>query len=255
MGHKIRISLVSYWNTKPFLYGLQHAPMREKLDLQLDIPSVGGRKILDGNVDIGLVPVAVLAKLDDARLITDYCIGANGKVMSVCLYSHVPIEEIKEIFLDDHSMTSVRLLRILLNEYWKIQPALLPAYTGYTDDIHGTTAGLVIGDRAIALNDHFPYVYDLAEAWKAYTGLPFVFAAWIARTPQFIDNMFELNEALKYGVHNIAKVVEEANTQIFTKESLYDYLTNYISYDLDADKRRALELLEKIKSSTYNSVL
>lgn len=250
MEKKIIISLVSYLNTKPFLYGLQHSAIREKLDLQLDIPSVGGKKILENKVDIGLVPVAVLAQLDDARIISDYCIGADGPVKSVCVYAERPIEELDQIFLDHHSLTSVQLLKILLREYWKVTPALPAATEGYIDHIAGSTGGLVIGDRAIRLNSKFPYVYDLAEAWKSMTGLPFVFAAWITRKQPFTDNLFELNEAFKYGVHHIGEVAAEYHSELLSQSDLADYLTNNIDYNLNADKRRALDLfLSKIKNS------
>ncbi|MFI5170893.1 MAG: menaquinone biosynthetic enzyme MqnA/MqnD family protein [Chitinophagales bacterium] len=242
MTDKISISLVSYLNTKPFLYGLEHASILPRLDLQLDIPSVGGKKILNNEVDIGLVPVAVLAQLNDAQIITDYCIGANGPVKSVSIYSEVPIDEIENIYLDYHSLTSVQLVKLLLREYWKITPMQLDAPEDYIDRIKGTTAGLVIGDRALMLNKKMEYVYDLSEAWKNLTGLPFVFAAWVTRKKQFADNIFEINEALKYGVHNIDRVAEAYQSDLLTKSELEDYLKNNIDFHLDATKRRALDL-------------
>lgn len=249
MKNKIAISLVSYWNTKPFLYGLEHAGIADQLDLQLDIPSVGGKKILENKVDIGLVPVAILAQLDDARIITDYCIGATGAVKSVCVFSEVPLEQVEKIYLDDHSMTSVQLLKILLDEYWGLRPELISAHPGYINQIKGTTAGLVIGDRAIALKDSIPYIYDLAEIWNKLTGLPFVFAAWMSRKPLYSDLLFELNEALKFGVHHIDEMVDSTNNSTFTNEELKDYLKHNISYELDGEKRRALDLfISKIRS-------
>ena len=249
MNNKITISLVSYLNTKPFLYGLEHSPIKSKLNLQLDIPSIGGNKLLNNLVDIGLVPVAVLAKLNDAEIITDYCIGADGPVKSVSVFSEVPIERIENIYLDHHSLTSVQLLKLLLKEYWKINPIQIDATEGYIEKIKGTTAGLVIGDRALWLYNKYAHVYDLSEAWKQLTGLPFVFAAWVTRKKQFSDIIFELNEALKYGVHNIDAVAEAYQTDLFSTNELRDYLKNNIDFHLDDIKRRALDLfLSKIKS-------
>ncbi len=246
--NKITISLVSYLNTKPFLYGLQHSAIQPKLNLQLDIPSVGGKKLLNNEVDIGLVPVAILAKLNDAQIITDYCIGSNGPVKSVSIFSEVPVEQIDNIFLDYHSLTSVQLLKLLLKDFWEINPNQIEASEGYIEKIKGSTAGLVIGDRALSLNKKFPFVYDLSEAWKNMTGLPFVFAAWVTRKKQFADNIFELNEALKYGVHNINVVADEYQTELFSTEELKEYLKNNIDYHLDDTKRRALDLfLSKIR--------
>ena len=221
MDNKIVISLVSYLNTKPFLYGLEHSAISERLILQLDIPSVGGKKLLENSVDIGLVPVAVLAKLNDAQIITDYCIGADGPVKSVSVFSEMPIEEAENIFLDYHSLTSVQLLKILLRDHWKITPNLISAHDGYINEIKGKTAGL-----------------------------PFVFAAWITRKPQYSDNIFELNEALKYGVHHIDEVVDTYDSGLLKKSELKDYLQNDIDYNLDSLKRKALDLfIGKIKNA------
>ena len=242
MKDKYAISLVSYWNTKPFLYGLQHSSLATDIDLQLDIPSAGGKKILNNQVDIGLVPVAVLAKLSDARIISNYFIGAEGKVKSVCIYSDVPIEKTERIFLDHHSITSVQLTKILLKEYWQLSPELIEAYPGYIDEIKDETAGLVIGDRTFALNHKFRYRYDLAEAWKNMTGLPFVFAAWITRKDIPQDFILRLDEALQAGIRNIETIANEASSQLFTKEELLDYYRNYISYDLTPEKRKAVDV-------------
>ncbi len=250
MDKQYTISLVSYLNTKPFLYGLENAAVKNRLELQLDIPSVGGKKILEGSVDIGLVPVAVLAKLEDAKIITDYCIGADGPVKSVSIFSEQPIEKIEKVFLDYHSLTSVQLVKILLREHWQVNPEQIAAETGYIDKINGTTAGLVIGDRALALNDKFPYVYDLSNAWKQLTGLPFVFAAWITRKSIPEDIIFEINEALKFGIHHIDAVAENYRHPNFTVASVRNYLQNDISYNLDATKRRALDLfISKIRAN------
>lgn len=242
MQHKYSISLVSYLNTKPFLYGLQHEPESAQFALELDIPSVGGKKILENQVDIGLVPVAVLAKLDDARIISDYCIGADGPVRSVCLFSHVPIDKIEKVFMDYHSMTSVQLVNILLKEYWHVHPEQIPATTGYIEQIQGTTAGLIIGDRALGLYDKFPYVYDLSEAWKSHTGLPFVFAAWITRKEIPAEVLQSLNKALHLGVESIDAVVNMYAGNQLDKHALHDYFTVNIDYHLDGVKRKALEL-------------
>ncbi|HNV99639.1 MAG TPA: menaquinone biosynthesis protein [Chitinophagales bacterium] len=255
MPTKYRISLVSYLNTKPFLYGLQHAEEARQFALELDIPSVGGQKILDNAVDIGLVPVAVLSKLQDARIISDYCIGADGDVKSVCLFSHVPIEEIKEVYLDYHSMTSVQLVQILFREYWKRTPQYLEAKTGYIDAIQGTTAGLIIGDRALAMFDAFPYVYDLSAAWKSLTGLPFVFAAWITRKDIPQEVIDGLNKALAFGLDHIDTVVEMYAGQQFDKETVRTYFTHNIDYQLDGTKRKALEtFIGKIHRETPSVV-
>ncbi|MDB4127109.1 menaquinone biosynthesis protein, partial [Flavobacteriales bacterium] len=175
----LKISAVSYLNTIPFVHGLKQSELIKIIDLQLDYPSICAEKLINGIVDLALVPVAVIPKLKEAHIISDYCIGANGAVDTVCLYSDVPIEEIESIALDYQSRTSVALLKILLNEYWQLNPELKKANVGFEENIKGNHAALVIGDRAFALNTKYAYIYDLSAIWKKMTGLPFVFAAWV----------------------------------------------------------------------------
>ncbi|MEL6274048.1 MAG: menaquinone biosynthesis protein, partial [Bacteroidota bacterium] len=180
---KYRLCAVSYLNTKPFLYGLLQHPIAEQLDMETAIPSECARKLLNGEVDIALVPVAILPELPNYQLLGDYCIGTVGAVKTVCIYGDVPIEKMDAIYLDFHSRTSAMLTRLLLEEYWQHSPQLLPTQEGYIDNIGGTTGGLIIGDRTIGLEKQFQYIYDLGDIWEKYTGLPFVFAAWVSRRP------------------------------------------------------------------------
>jgi chorismate dehydratase len=148
---KIRISAVSYLNSLPFVYGLTHSSLINECDISLDIPSVCAEKLINGTVDIGLIPVAAIPQVPNATIISDYCIGANGEVKTVCLFSEVPLNEIKTILLDYQSRTSVLLVKILAKEFWKINPEFINAEAGFEQKIKGTTAGVVIGDRTFEL--------------------------------------------------------------------------------------------------------
>jgi chorismate dehydratase len=146
---KYKVSAVSYLNTIPFIYGLKKSKLMDTMDLQLDYPAICAYKLINGEVDIALVPVVVIPQLESPHIISDYCIGSNGEVDTVCLYSDVPIEEIQTIALDYQSITSVALLRILLKEYWQVKPELNKTKLGFEDKIKGKHAALVIGDRAV----------------------------------------------------------------------------------------------------------
>ncbi len=248
----IKISAVSYLNSSPFVYGLAHSAIKNEYTLSLDIPSVCAEKLITGKVDIGLIPVAAIPQVTDARIISDYCIGANGRVKTVCLFSEVPLHEIKTILLDYQSRTSVMLTKILAKEYWKINPEWVNASPGFEKDIKGTTAGVVIGDRAFALSKD--KVFDLSLEWQNFTGLPFVFACWVANkdiSEQFISTF---NQALKNGLDNIDKTLDEFPPSIVTKAEATKYLTENINYDLDPEKKKAmklfLQLAEKIVSNS-----
>ena len=113
------ISIVNYYNTTPFLYGLNHTGFQSQIKLELDIPSVCAQKLKNKQVDIGLVPVAILPELESYHIITDYCIGSVGKVDSVKLFSEKPLEELTHVLLDYQSKTSVTLVQVLNKHFWK----------------------------------------------------------------------------------------------------------------------------------------
>ena len=236
---KLNVTAVSYLNTKPLLYGLLQSPIARQIDLKLEIPSVCARRLQEGDADLGLVPVAVIPELDTPHLISDYCIGTVGAVKTVGIYSEKPLEEVKELYLDHHSRTSVELTKLLLRDYWKVSPKLIPAADGYIDTLGGPRAGLVIGDRTIGLDERFPYVYDLGEAWLKFSGLPFVFAAWVSNRP--LDPQFErqFSQALRAGVEQIPQLMYLLPSP-HPRFDLEQYFTRYISYELDDKKREAL---------------
>ena len=238
----IKISAVSYLNTVPFIHGLKQSELIHSIDLQLDYPSICADKLINGTVDLALVPVAVIPKLKEAYIISDYCIGSNGAVDTVCLYSDVPIEEIESIGLDYQSRTSVALLKILLKEYWQLNPELIKADVGFEDNINGKYAALVIGDRAFALNSKHTYIYDLSEIWKEMTGLPFVFAAWVANKKLPKDFIIAFNKALEKGLSDIDTALALEGANYPNCKNPEDYLNNKISNTLDAEKQKGMEL-------------
>lgn len=235
----MRLSVVSYLNTKPFIYGLFRSPLSDQIELSLDIPSMCAQKLLRDEADLVLTPVAVIPELPEAYLVSDFCIGATGPVRTVCLFSERPIQEVRRVFLDFHSRTSVALTPILCREYWGVEPEWLPAYDGYEQHIGGDTAGLVIGDRAIGMEKRFPFTYDLGTAWKDWTGLPFVFAAWVSTRPLPADFARRFNEALADGIAQIPKLVKILPSM--PGFDLEAYFQQNISYDLDEAKWQGLQ--------------
>lgn len=242
----IRISCVSYLNSRPFVYGLQQSEFLGSGEavLSLDDPATCASKVLNGKADIGLVPVAVLPQLEGYKRAAEYGISAEGKVGSVMLFSEVPLKEIREIWLDNQSRTSVMLTRILARELWKLAPVWKEGHPGYEKKIKGNVAGVVIGDRALEMQSQFPYAIDLAGAWKELTGLPFVFACWVAgpSVPESFLKRFE--KALGVGISELDKVIALSGNDEKTK----NYLKKDIHYSIgpleNEGLRRFLSYLE-----------
>ena len=250
---KIKISVVEYLNATPFVYGLLNSGCLNTDDVQidLDIPSVCAKKLVDRTVDIGLVPVAIIPKLKEHYILTDYCIGADGKVNSVLLLSNVPMENIKTILLDFHSRTSVALTRILAAKLWNISPEWKNAEEGFIASIHNETAGVVIGDRALAIKDNYRYCYDLSEEWRTLTDLPFVFACWVANKKLSEDFTLAFSKAIEFGMKNKQKVIDEIVKSGKYTFDVDEYLNHYIQFNLDEDKKKGLSLfLDYLKDLT-----
>ncbi len=244
----IKVSVISYLNSLPFVYGIQTSNLSEKIDLSLNIPSKSANLLIDNKIDLALAPVAVIPFLKKPKLHTNYCIGSNGPVDTVCVYSDVPMNLIRSIELDYQSRTSIELLIILLRDYWRVNPKLIYSDIGFEKNISGNNAGLVIGDRAFDLNKKYKYVYDLSLSWKKMTGLPFVFAAWISNKELPENFISELELALKNGVNNISDSLVYTQKKYNEQSINFDYLNKKISYYFDQSKRTALDLfLQKIE--------
>jgi chorismate dehydratase len=263
---KYKVTAVSYLNTKPFLYGIFQHSIQHNIELSLNIPSVCAAKLQSGEVDLALIPVATIPQLSDPHIISDYCIGAVGAVKTVCLYSQVPIEDVETVYLDFHSKTSVQLTKILFQKYWKQTPKYIstedvtrttsPCYGDnvartnssshedtegwYFEHIHGTTAALAIGDKTMGMSEKYKYTYDLAEIWLEWTGLPFVFAAWVSNKKLPDDFIKKFNEALHIGLDHIQELIYILPTQYFHFD-LKEYFTKNISYNLDDAKKLGLK--------------
>jgi len=235
---RIKISAVSYANTYPFLYGIKKMLNSKYYDLSIDVPSECARKLENNEVDLGLIPVAKIPDITNAKIVSDYCIGANGAVKTVLLMSKIPLSEIKTVYLDSDSRTSVQLLKTLARNYWKTEwnYEILPKDFATNSNIDSI---LLIGDKT-QKDLPYKYIYDLASTWKDFTGKPFVFAAWVAN--KNLDNNFiqDFNSSLKYGIDNIKESINEYNLQ--HNYDLYEYLTKYISFDLSKQKKEALAL-------------
>jgi chorismate dehydratase len=218
-------------------------PISEQIELIEDNPARLADMLINDEIDIGLIPVAAIPKLKDHYIISDYCIGAEGEVASVCLFSEVPLEQITKIYLDYQSRSSVALLKWLMKEYWGIFPEIIQAVDeSYRDHIQGTVAGLVIGDRAFEQRKISTFIYDLASEWKFITGLPFVFAAWVANKKIPDEWISDFNKANALGLEHLDQVIRDANY------SLYDlklYYSHNISYRLTDEKRKGLALFLK----------
>jgi len=238
----IRISAVSYLNTLPFIHGIENSGFlhSDEFKLTRDIPSLCARKLETKETDLVLVPVAAINNLDTINIVTNFCIGANHQVNSVLLVGQKPLNQLKEIYLDYQSRTSVTLVKVLAKHFWKADLKWLKATPGYENKVQDYTGGVIIGDRALEFSKQYKYKYDLATAWNDFTGLPFVFACWVCVHPISDDFLNRFNKALAWGIENINDINPEFPS--LSVEFIHNYFKNDIDYPLNSKKMESMKL-------------
>lgn len=229
---KIRVSAVSYTNTLPFLQGIKASPvLLEQIDLSVDYPSECARKVIANEADMGIIPIAALTQMDTYHIVGDYCIGSDGAVDSVFIFSEKPITQIETLLLDKQSRTSNGLARILLKHYWKREVTIVEEGTA--------DAYVLIGDRTFGKKATVPYAYDMGYYWKQLTGLPFAYAVWVANKTLSTSFMDAFNQALAKGISHPEDVIPGLPEHVgFDYKK---YLTQNLDYHLTPEKRKAVE--------------
>ncbi len=231
----IDISVVSYANTWPMLYGIEYCPeFKNVFKPVLDYPSECTRKIVTGQASIGLIPTGGLLSMKDYNIVTNYCIGADSRVCTVMLFSNVELSQINNIILDYQSTTSALLTRILSKHFWRLNVnfELLTVDTNL-DTIPNNSAVLIIGDRCFSLKNRFRYSTDLAAEWHKFTGLPFAFAVWVSNK-RVSDNIIQqLQKSLEWGINNIDNAIKKYNKNNNPDSVIIKkYLTECIKFEL-----------------------
>ncbi len=235
-------------NTKPLLFGLEQGHLNDEVELLLDYPANLVKLLKSNQIDIGLIPVGALPSLGEYQIISDYCIGTEGEVASVAVFSEVPMEEVDTVLLDYQSRTSVMLCKILFEKHWKKKVQFIDAQDeSYIENIRGNVAGLVIGDRALKIRARFRFKFDLGLAWKEMTGLPFVFAIWVAKKQ--INGEFKalLNKDFGLGLSKINSIIKDNDESNYPMDM---YFRKNISYVLSENKMAGMELFLSFLENT-----
>lgn len=244
---RVRIGAVSYLNSKPLIEDL--AEIARDAELILDVPSRLADDLSAGDLDVALIPSVEVLRNAEYEIISDACVATRGPVLSVKLFSRVPIAEIRTLALDEGSRTSATLARILLAERSGVRPTteLLPL--GFATEDSAADAVLLIGDRAMRQpSERFEATWDLGEEWTKWTGLPFVFAMWAARRDCELGSVEEaLSMARDRGVENIADIARrEAPRLGIPIELAHDYLAHNLHFTLGSGERAGLRLFQEL---------
>jgi chorismate dehydratase len=245
---KFRISAVRYANTYPFIYGLSESGFDTKAIIETDHPADCAAKLITGKADIGLIPVAAIPLMKESHIISDYCIGANGKVRTVQLMSNTDFKDISKVYLDYRSRTSVNLVKVLAKHKWRRDLEWVDTWEDFDFVSRSDREAVVlVGDQCYEYEKCFGFKFDLAEEWKEFSGLPFVFACWVSNKPINREFIIEFNNALKTGIENIDLVVKRfGSSGTIRGPELKKYLETNIDFYLDDEKRQGMDLFLKL---------
>jgi len=249
IGRPIRIGAVTYLNSKPLIEGL--AALLPEAELTLDYPSRLADELEAGNLDVALVPSVEVLRNPQYEIVSDACVATRGPVMSVKLYSRVPLGEIRSLALDEGSRTSAALARTMLAERYGVDPRLESLPIECSPRSVKTDALLIIGDRAMHPPDEpFFATWDLGEEWLRWSGLPFVFAVWAARGGTDLGAVEEaFCRARDYGVDRAAEIARrEAPHLGISETTAVHYLTKNLHFRLGPAERRGLRLFANLSA-------
>ncbi|GAB5404550.1 MAG: menaquinone biosynthesis protein [Aureliella sp.] len=248
-----RIGAVRYLNTKPLIYGLrQRLP---ECELHFDLPSRLADRLAASDLDVALIPSVEFLRSEDVTIISDACIGCVGPVRSVRILFRRPASEVKSLALDEGSRTSAILSQVLLRERVGCRPELRPFPIESSVSDVDADAVLVIGDRAMNVDvpgvvDH----WDLGQSWHDLTGLPFVFAMWIAPDSYALNDSLAdrrlasaLEASRNAGLSAAAELAEKHHASYgITEQECLEYFQKHLEFTLGERELSGLSLFRKM---------
>jgi chorismate dehydratase len=243
----VRLGAVTYLNTRPLIFSLRR--LVRDVRLIVDVPSRLADDLAAARLDVAMAPSIEYSRNSGYSIVSDACVSCDGPVRSVKLYSRVPVQQIHTLALDEGSRTSAVLTRILLKEQFALQPRFQPLPIGTALEDSTADAVMLIGDRGMLPRDgRFEFVWDLGEEWLRWTGLPFVFAMWIARPGVDLQGVDEILAAARdEGVSRLAEIARlEAPALGISEAECLSYLRDNLRFRLGERQRRGLELFFRL---------
>lgn len=246
--HRLRVGAVEYLNTRPLVYGLERGMLDDRIDLSFATPARLADDLVDGRLDIGLIPTVELARIPDAEIAPGLGIVCFGATRSVLLYSRRPPRSVETVGLDPESRSSNALVRVLFRLAWDHAPRFVD---GHAEDLADVRSALERHDAVVRIGDKALFetppagveVHDLGTAWTDATGLPFVFAVWAARPGTIDREVYRgLHASRRLGSRHLPEIAEAWTFRgEATPAKSLAYLRENIRFRLGSTEVRAIE--------------
>lgn len=222
------------------------------------VPSLLAKQMDAGEVDIALLSSIELVNHPEYSYIPGLGICSDGPVRSVCLYLKKDLKQVKTVALDLNSVTSITLLRMMMEEYWAIHPHYLHFTPPLSQGLQIADAALTIGDSTLKETNSNIQCVDLGKAWQEWTGLPFVYAVWITR--EGIDPLQyakAFHRAKDLGMQNLDEVIRRSRKVVERSEKFFrEYFTEHVYYELNERERIGMALFfEKARKYLLEKII
>lgn len=251
----MQIAASTYLNSAPLIYSFMQGSLRHRYNLIGDeAPSRCATMLADGQAQIALIPIIEYQRIPNLRIIPGVAVASTYCVRSVVIASRLPIANIRRLTLDSSSRTSQTLVKIIFKQRY----GFVPQFTERTPEVaancenmfESSDAALIIGDPAMRVaataQDAGLLIYDLAEEWRALTGLPFVFAVWAVREDAMIDEPALVHDFVTAKMEGISRIdllaAQYASELNLPKSELLNYLRENVNYDLSSENIAGLRL-------------
>jgi len=243
----MKIGRIPYVNCYPVYGAIDRGVVRLDAELIDGVPTDLNRRMGAGELDISVVSAVEYARdADRYLLLPDLAISCDGPVRSVVLFSRRPAGELgaRNVIVSRSSMTSVALLELLFENVWHARPRFVPGDAELedvvVDNATDTDARLVIGDAALVLGtnhrERYPFVYDLGQTWKDWTGQPFVFAVWVAQRSTNVKEALLAHAGLiasrDWGLRHLPELADQAHRATGVERSVCAEYLSGLDYGL-----------------------
>jgi len=237
---KVRLGAVPYLNARPLIpFGPQN-----EAEVVFGVPQQLGRWLEEGTIDAGTVPTFFHLIHPERPIIDGIAIASHRRVESVNFFLRRKGGELRTVAVDEGSMTSVALLKVVLRHGYQVDPEFVPRPPDLETMMAGADGALLIGDKGMkaAKSGAYPFL-DMGEEWRKLTGLPFVWALWICRDEEAAERVRPVaQKAKEAGLRNLEALAREAAPAVgLDEEDCFRYLSKTIHYDLGPEEKAGIE--------------
>jgi len=247
-----RIAASSYLNTVPLVWSFLHGTRQRDVELVSDTaPARCAEMLASREVTAALVPVIEYQRIPDLEVVPGVCVGSRSTVKSVVLVMRDDLDsllEVRTVALDISSRTSAALIKIIFREFLGFEPEWTERAPDVAAMLKTADAALVIGDPGMTFSRTQIVVFDLAELWRRYTSLGFVFAMWMAREGE-VERVQRIDfaGARDEGLEHVEEIVSMYSPSVgLPPEEIRSYLLKNISFELDEEMSAGLDLFYKL---------